>query len=307
MTAKHFFAIVNPAAGGGRCAKLAPAALERLRSGGIEVDAAETRSSGDAARLAFEAYQKGERNFLAVGGDGTSYEIVNGIFPRAAASPSDRCTLAFLPLGTGNSFLRDFHVQQASNGADALVQSLLNGEKKSCDVIRLHHSTGDLYYINLLTLGFAADAAEFANRHLKGFGYTGYAISVLACLARLNRRAFPLRADGASEFDRRRCLFLAFSNTRFTGGNMMIAPNADSSDGLIEYVRWGPIGRIGLLRNFGSLFDGTHVNHPLASRAAVREVEFALDEPVNVMIDGESLRLKCECLSVLPGVLDVIV
>lgn len=307
MAATRFFAIVNPAAGGGRCAKLAPAALQRLRAVGIETEAAETHASGDATRLAREAFERGQRNFLAVGGDGTSYEIVNGIFPLASGSPNNRCTLAFLPLGTGNSFLRDFRTQKSSNSTDAVVQSLLNNEKRTCDVIRLQHSAGNLYYINLLTLGFAADAAEFANRHLKGFGYTGYAISVLACLARLNRRAFPLRADGAAEFDRRRCLFLAFSNTKFTGGNMMIAPNADSSDGLIEYVRWGPIGRIGLLRNFGTLFDGTHVNHPLASRAAVREVEFSFDEPVNVMIDGESLRLKCERLSVLPGALDVIV
>jgi YegS/Rv2252/BmrU family lipid kinase len=303
---KHFFAIVNPAAGGGRCGKLAPAALDRVRAAGVEIEAVETRAAGDATALARAAQRAGERNFLAVGGDGTSFEIVNGIFPRAAA-PNDRYTLAFLPLGTGNSFLRDFHAHKPSNSADALVHAILNGERRTCDVIRLQHAAGELYYINLLTFGFAADAAEFANQHLKALGYTGYALGVLACLARLHRRAFPLRADNATEFDRRRCLFLAFSNTKFTGGNMMIAPNADSSDGLIEYVRWGPIGRLGLLRNFPTLFDGTHIHHKLASRAAVREVEFALDEPVSVMVDGESLRLKCERLSVLPGALDVIV
>jgi diacylglycerol kinase (ATP) len=305
--AKRFFTIVNPTAGGGRCGKLAPAALDRVRAAGIEIEAVETRAAGDATALARAAQRAGERKFLAVGGDGTSFEIVNGIFPRAAASPNDRHTLAFLPLGTGNSFLRDFHAHKPSSGADALVQAILNGEKRSCDVIRLQHAAGELYYVNLLTFGFAADAAEFANRHVKAFGYTGYALSVLACLACLDRRAFPLRADDATEFDRRRCLFLAFSNTKFTGGNMMIAPNADSSDGLIEYVRWGPIGRLGLLRNFPTLFDGTHIRHPMASRAAVREVEFAFDEPASVMIAGESLRLKCEYLSILPGALDVIV
>lgn len=304
---RRFLAIVNPAAGGGRCGKLAPAALGRVRAAGIEVEVAETRAAGDATRIARDAQNAGQREFLAVGGDGTSYEIVNGIFPRATASAEERCTLAFLPLGTGNSFLRDFHAHTISNGADVPVQTISKGERKACDVIRLQHTDGELYYINLLTLGFAADAAEFANRHLKAFGYTGYALSVMACLARLDRRAFPLRTDRSSEFDRRRCLFLAFSNTKFTGGNMMIAPNADPSDGLIEYVRWGPIGRIGLLRNFSTLFDGTHVQHPMASRAAVREVEFSLDGPVNVMVDGESLRLKCERLSVLPGALDVIV
>lgn len=305
--ANRFFAIVNPAAGGGRCGKLAPAALDRVRSAGVEIEVAETRATGDATALARAAHGNGECRFLTVGGDGTAYEIVNGIFSAATASVNNRCTLAFLPLGTGNSFLRDFHEQKHSNGPDALVETILHGEKRPCDVIRLQHAAGDLYYINLLTLGFAADAAEFANRHLKSFGCTGYAISVLACLARLHRRAFPLRTDNAGELDRRRCLFLAFSNTKFTGGNMMIAPDADCCDGLIEYVRWGPISRLGLLRNFPTLFDGTHVHHALASRAPVREVEFALDQPVNVMVDGESLHLKCERLSVLPGALDVIV
>lgn len=304
---RRFLAIVNPAAGGGRCGKLASAALDRMHAAGIEVEVAETRAIGDATRIARDAQNAGQRDFLAVGGDGTSYEIVNGIFPLAAALPEQRCTLAFLPLGTGNSFLRDFRADTTSDRADALVQTILKGEPRACDVIRLQHADGELYYINLLTLGFAADAAEFANRHLKGFGYTGYALSVMACLARMDRRAFPLRTDNTAQFDQRRCLFLAFSNTKFTGGNMMIAPNADSSDGLIEYVRWGPIGRIGLLRNFSALFDGTHVRHPMASRAAVREVEFSLDGPVNVMVDGESLRLKCERLSVLPGALDVVV
>lgn len=304
---KQFFAIVNPAAGGGRCAKLAPAALERLRAAGISLEVAETHAAGEATTIVRNAMKSGARNFLAVGGDGTSYEIVNGIFSHSAESPTQRCSLAFLPLGTGNSFLRDFHSENHPVDADSLVCTLLNGQRSACDVIRLQHSGGELYYINLLTLGFAADAAEVANYYLKGLGHTGYAISVIACLARLNRRSFPLRTDGAAEFDRRRCLFLAFSNTKFTGGNMMIAPNADSADGLIEYVRWGPIGRLNLLRNFPGLFDGTHIHHPLASRASVRDVEFALEKPVNVTVDGESLHLKCESLSVLPGALDVIV
>jgi diacylglycerol kinase (ATP) len=109
------------------------------------------------------------------------------------------------------------------------------------------------------------------------------------------------------EFDGRRCLFLSFNNSRYTGGNMRIAPQASTCDGLIEYVRWGPIGRIGLLRNLRTLFDGTHIHHPLASRRAVRRIEFALNERVDVMIDGEVLTLKLESVEVLPGGLDVLV
>ncbi|HEV2618002.1 MAG TPA: diacylglycerol kinase family protein [Candidatus Acidoferrales bacterium] len=302
-----FFAIVNPAAGGGRCGRSAPAALERLRASGIQIEVAETRAAGHATELARQAQNIGHRNFLAVGGDGTSYEIVNGIFPLRDDDPSDRRTLAFLPLGTGNSFLRDFRDHRGAEDVDALAGAILNGKSRPCDVIRLKHSSGQLHYINLLTLGFAADVADVTNRHFKGWGELGYILGVLTCLARLDRRAFPLRTGDSVEFDRRRCLFLAFSNSKFTGGKMMIAPGADSNDGLIEYVRWGPIGRFGLLSNLHTLFDGTHIKHPLASRAAVREVEFSLDAPVTVMVDGESLHLQCEHLDVLPGALDVLV
>ncbi|HXT73797.1 MAG TPA: diacylglycerol kinase family protein [Candidatus Angelobacter sp.] len=303
----RFFAIVNPAAGGGRCGKSAPAALEQLRARGIQIEVAETNATEHATELVREAQERGHRNFLAVGGDGTSYEIINGIFPLRAADAADRRTLAFLPLGTGNSFLRDFHDHRGAVDVDALARTILNGKRQPCDVIRLRHSSGQLHYINLLTLGFAADVADVTNRRFKRWGELGYILGVLTCLARLDRRAFPLHTDSSAEFDRRRCLFLAFSNSKFTGGKMMIAPGADSNDGLIEYVRWGPIGRLGLLRNLHTLFDGTHIEHSLASRAAVREVEFSLDAPVTVMVDGESLHLQCERLDVLPGALDVLV
>ncbi len=301
-----FLAIRKPAAGGGRCEKLAPAALDRLRSAGVAIDVAETHAAGHAVELVREAQKLGYRNFLAVGGDGTSYEIVNGIFPLPSDGAGDRRTLAFLPLGTGNSFLRDFRDHRQAEDVGAVANAIVNGKRSPCDVIRLKHAEGELHYINLLTLGFAADVADITNRHFKRWGELGYILGVLTCRARLDRRAFPLRADGAAKFDRRRCLFLAFNNSKFTGGKMMIAPNADSSDGLIEYVRWGPIGRIGLLCNLHTLFDGTHIDHPLASRAAVREIEFLLDAPVTVMIDGESLHLQCEHLDVLPGALDIV-
>lgn len=298
---KRFFTVVNPAAGGGRCGRLAAPALERLRAAGIELEVAETSRPGHATELAREAQARGYRHFLAVGGDGTSYEIVNGLFPRAESVA--RPTLAFLPLGTGNSFLRDF----TTRGAGAAAEALLSAPPRACDVIRLTHRDGVLHFINLLTLGFAADVAAVTNRRFKRMGQLGYILGVMTCLARLDRRAFPVRVDGSAEFDRRRCLFLAFSNTKFTGGKMMIAPKADPADGLIEFVHWGPIGRLGLLRNFHTLFTGTHIEHPMASRAAARRIEFALDGPVDVMVDGESLTLECRTLEVLPAALDVLV
>ncbi len=298
---KEMLAIVNRAAGGGRAGKLAAAALEKLRASGIKVDAVNTSGPGDASHLARDGYAKGYRNFISVGGDGTGFEIVNGLFPEALHH-SDRVALGFLPLGTGNSFLRDF----SRNGLQHATEALLAGKRRRCDVLKLTHAAGVLYYINLLSVGFTADVTALANRRFKSLGEAGYILAVLASLMRLKRRAFPLRLDSTIEFDTNRCLFLTFNNSKFTGGTMMIAPQAEIDDGLVEYVRWGPIGRFGLIRNLPGLYDGTHIEHPLAERKAVRRVEFKLEGPAAVMVDGEVQTLHCEELDVLPGALNVV-
>jgi diacylglycerol kinase family enzyme len=226
--------------------------------------------------------------------------VVNGLFPEASAG--ERPTLGFLPLGTGNSFLRDF----SDRGVEHAMESLIAGRTRGCDVLRLRYRGGVIHYINLLSVGFPADVATLRARSFSGHGELGYIISILLGLARFNRRPFPVRVDGETEFDRRRCLFLTFNNSKFTGGTMMIAPKAEVDSGLIEYVRWGAIGRLGLMRNLPGLYDGTHIEHPLAERKAVRRVEFDLDEPVDVMVDGEVLTLHCEELDVLPAALDVV-
>ena len=295
-----WFAVVNPAAGGGRCGKLAGPALERLRAAGVQIEAHETRSPGDGIQRARDAYRCGRRRFLAVGGDGTSYEIVNGLFPEALSG--ERPRLAFLPLGTGNSFLRDF----TTRGAEYAAEALLAGRSRRCDILRMAHKDGVIYYINLLSVGFAADVAFLRHERFQRYGELGYLLAVFTCLVRLERRPFPLRVDGEREYDQRRCLFLTFNNSKFTGGKMMIAPDAEPADGLIEYVRWGPIGRLGLIANLHTLYTGTHVQHPLASRQRAREIEFQLDAPVNVMVDGEVLKLQCQKLDVLPGALEVV-
>jgi YegS/Rv2252/BmrU family lipid kinase len=315
-----FLAIINPAAGGGRCGSRVGAALDRLRAAGIAIETAGTHASGDATRIAREAYRRGYRKFLAVGGDGTSYEIVNGLFPESSSQVlgfgsqavsgegEQIATLGFLPLGTGNSFLRDF-VEGApgKDGLEHAMLALLARRSRPCDVLRLTHRDGTIYYTNLLSVGFAANVAALRHRRFLGLGQFGYLLSVFLCLARLDRRPFPVRVESRQDFDSRRCLFLTFNNSKFTGGTMMIAPDAATDDGLIEYVRWGPIGRLGLIWNLATLYDGTHTRHPLAERQAVRRVEFQLDGPVDVMVDGEVLTLECRTIDVLPSALRVVV
>lgn len=315
----RFFAIINPAAGGGRCGKLAPGAIDRLQRYGVGIQVTRTSLPGEATELARQAYADGYRKFLAIGGDGTAFEIINGLFPESLTR--GRATLGFLPLGTGNSFLRDF----TANGIEHSMEALREGRHRPCDVIRLRYSgtpaatgqrdpsirlggsDGAIYFMNLLSFGFPAEVGALTNRRFKRWGELGYILGVFVELLRLRHLAFAHRLDAALEWDRRQCLFLTFSNSKFTGGKMMIAPHADAADAKIEYVRWSPIGRLRLLWLFPRLFSGTHVEHRLASRAAASRVELDLQGPVNAMIDGEILALHCRSLEILPGALDVAV
>jgi diacylglycerol kinase (ATP) len=296
---ERFFAIVNPAAGGGRSVKLVGPAITRLREKGLQVDVIASTGPGHAVELAREAYDQGYRRFLAVGGDGTAHEILNGLFIGGKATR--RIALGLLPLGTGNSFLRDF----SEGGSESTMQAILEARTRPVDLIRLTHAAGELYSFNLLSLGFTADVAALTNRAFKPLGHLGYLLGVFVRVIQLRRRSFALRCDDDAAWDERRCLFLSFNNSKFTGGNMLIAPLADPSDGLIEFVRWGPIGRLGLLRTLPKLYDGTHIEHALASRRAVRHVEFNVADPIDVMIDGEVATLEVRSLDILPAAVDL--
>src|SRR5271155_149039 len=186
---ERFIAIVNPAAGGGRAARLAGPKLAELRAQGLSVDVIASAAPGHATQLAREAYAQGYRCFLAVGGDGTAHEILNGIF--SEGPPQRRVSLGFLPFGTGNSFLRDF----SKNGSAASVAALLEGRTRPVDLLRLTHANGEIYSFNLVSIGFTADVGTITNRHFKPFGALGYYLGIFVRVAQLRRRAFALRSD----------------------------------------------------------------------------------------------------------------
>jgi YegS/Rv2252/BmrU family lipid kinase len=294
----NYLAIANPAAGNGRCGKLMEAALDKLRAAGVGIEAVRTNRAGHAVEIARSGYREGYRRFIAVGGDGTSFEIVNGLFPEALEGGPP--VLGFLPLGTGNSFLRDF----SDRGVEYAARAIIEGHERLCDVIRLKHKGGVIYYINILSFGFVADVCTLANRRFKRLGSLGYGLAVVLCLAGFKRRVFPIRIDGSAETRKEQTALLIFNNSKFTGGKMMLAPDARTDDGLIEIVRWSA-GRFDFIRNFPKCYDGSHVNHPLLWHGSARRIDIDLEGPIDVMIDGEVDRVQCESLEVLPSALKV--
>ena len=174
-----FLAIVNPAAGGGRCGRLAPIALDRVRSAGIEIDIVSRAAPARRQNCVRARTRKACGSFLAVGGDGTAYEIVNGLFPDALSGGRP---VAGISAARHRQFIPErFHDRRRG----AHNRALKNESRRACDVIRLRHSEGELYYLNLLSLGFPADVGELVNRRFKSWGELGYVAGVFVRLAGL--------------------------------------------------------------------------------------------------------------------------
>ncbi len=301
LSGPGFLAIVNGAAGGGRCSKRATEALDALRAKGLFIDVVVTQHAGHASELAREAYERGERHILAVGGDGTTYEIINGLFPLVLEHPDDPVTLGMLPLGTGNSFLRDFGIE---NEADA-VASLARGRTRSIDVIRVEHAGGILHFINLLTVGFVTNAGDLTNRRFKPLGEAGYLLAAMIGVARLRHERDPMRVDGEL-WDDHAASFTCFGNSQFTGGKFHIAPHADPGDGLVDIVRARTMNRPRFVKNLIRCYEGRHVEDGQVDERRAKRVEFLQPRERLVMLDGEIQKLTLHALEVLPGALEVV-
>ena len=87
----------------------------------------------------------------------------------------------------------------------------------------------------------------------------------------------------------------------------MIAPYANTADGLIELTRVGTLKRLDFARTFPKIFSGAHMGHPLISHVAARRVDFHISEPIDVMIDGEVVSCWPDSIDILPQALDVMV
>ena len=297
---RRTYVIVNGAAGGGRCAGRCVPALDALRREGFDLEVAHTTGAGHATELARAALASGHRRFVSVGGDGTTFEVINGLFPEAEGAGVE---LGLLPLGTGNSFLRDFGILDS----DAALANLRRWRPRPVDVIRAVHRDGTLYFLNLLGLGFTARAGDLMNRRFKALGPAGYVAAVLVSVAGLAKPVDPVQLDDEPYADARAAVFLVFSNSKFTGGAMKMAPEADPTDGFLDVVRAGAISRLGLVRTFPKIFRGRHVEHPQVEQSRAKRVVFAEPRQQPVMVDGEILHLALESLEVVPGALSVVV
>lgn len=294
---KAYYAIVNRTAGGGRCAKAAPDAIHVLERRGLALDVAFTEAPKHGTELARRAASNGYRRFLSVGGDGTAAEIVNGL---VAAGVAADCELAMLPLGTGNSFLRDFGITEP----EAACEAIARGKSAAIDVLRLTHEGGVIHFINTMGTGFVARVGELTNERFKFLGAAGYVAAVLVCVVQLQYEENTLRYAGT--IDEARTVLTSFSNSQYTGGSMRMAPDAEVADGLLDVVRAGPLGRAALIAAFARIFSGTHTDLGQVWTRQVDRVEFVNPSFQAVLIDGDLYHLTPLSIDVLPAAIRLV-
>lgn len=287
-------AILNPAAGSGRGAAKASAALRDLPS----VRVHESRSSEHTRDLARQLSGEGVDVIVACGGDGTLFDVVGGMM----LSEQRRSALAVLPVGTGNSFIRDLGISDLTQA----VRAIRDGNRRKTDVLEVQHADGRLYSINLVSFGFSAIAGDLTNRRFKPFGVAGYVSAVMASLVRLEHHVVPFSLDDGA-YESRPMTLLSFCNSRYTGGAMQMAPGAKIDDGLFDVIRIGPMNRRRFLSCFPKIFRGSHVEMPEVQVTRASTARFADVGPLPVMIDGEIRRIRASSIKVLPAALEVIV
>lgn len=294
--------VVNPHAGKGRGREIYPAVRESLGRVIRSLDVRVSEYAGHAVEIGREAALEGYERIIAIGGDGTPFEIINGLY--AAGRPQRPVAMGMIPAGTGNSFLRDFSLHTWRQALDGI----LAGRSRRVDLVQIDYERDSKkirqYYLNILGMGLIADILQLTNEKLKGFGRFGYSLAVLLRLARGMRNRLRLEIDGETLDIINSALVV--SNSKFTGGAMKIAPTADSGDGRADLVIFQEASRRDILAIFARVFKGSHIRHPRVKSLRCRSVSIDAAPRQRLMADGELLGMTPLRLRVLPGELTVL-
>jgi diacylglycerol kinase (ATP) len=274
------FVVVNPASGGGRTARLWRSLPARLRSAGLHFEAAETSGPGSATELARGAAAAGWPLVVAVGGDGTVNEVVNGLVQ--ADGPS-RATLGVIMAGRGRDTAGNLGI---ARDHEAAIRRLVHGDEILVDLGVAEWPTGARrVFLNSAGAGFDAAAAARAVS-IRMPGTVPYLLGALGALRA--HRAVPatVRLDGQLAWTGSMTMVAVANGPRF-GGGMRIAPAARPDDGLLDLIVVGDLPRWELLAWLPTVYWGAHLRHARVRAAQGRSVEVETEVPVPVHLDGE--------------------
>lgn len=302
-----WFAIVNPKAGSGRGHTDWPVIQGLLLKHGLDFDFRLTQRKFHAVELTVWAINNGYTKILAIGGDGTLNEIVNGVFIQQKVPPGN-IIIGVIGVGTGNDWQRMYSFPQSYEGK---VKAIKNEKTFLQDVGKVEFFESRVnqsrYFANAAGLGFDAEVALSTNK-LKESGRRGkllYMISLLKTLIGFRSSLVSLSIDnlklGGVTFS------ITLGIGKYNGGGMMQVPNAEPDDGLFDITIISNISRREVVRNAYRLYNGTILKHPKINGYQGKEVFVSSRPPLNLEVDGESLGTSPFTFYIVPKSIRVVV
>ena len=278
--------ICNARSGRGGVAKALPIVHEALKERDLEYDVAVTEHAGHATELARAALEEGIRFLVAVGGDGTIHEVVNGMISDDEAVAPD-AVLGIVAAGTGSDFIKTFGLPA---GPRAAVSHLDGANAFPIDIGKITYQedgrTVTRYFPNIAEVGLGAECVARAATLPRWLGPTVYLVAFWLTMRK--HKAAEVKIDLVDRVYEGRMNNLVVANGQFFGGGMKIAPKAAPTDGLfdiqIEHAR-----KKEAIAMMPKVFKGEHVPHPDIVEAKRVKVAVESDRPLRIEADGEVL------------------
>ena len=292
--------VVNPASANGSTRRRWPEIAHRAAELGLAGESLLSERPGHARELARRAAEGGARLVVAVGGDGTVNEVVNGLL----AVDGERPELAVIPRGTGIDFVRHFKIPTSLDGA---VRVAASGRARPIDAGRITYRSWSgedvsAYFANSASAGMSGAVAQRANASSKALGgKVSFLYATLMVFARWHAAEMEVEVD-----DERRSGLMydaIVANCRYLGGGMAMTPDAQPDDGLLDVLLIGDITRRELALTLPKVYRGTHLPHPKAEALRGSRVVVRAPTPLPVELDGEQPGTTPAVFEVVPKAL----
>ena len=298
--------IVNPAAGNGRCGKL----WENIRDSYIaqksDINIVYSSTSGEATDIASSAIDKGETTLVAVGGDGTINEVVNGFF-RNSEVINQEAKLGIIPLGTGSDFHRSLN---SSFSVDSILDYSGHNPTTMCDLglvscLDFKNKPVTRYFINVADAGFGA--AVVANSKNKSRALNArllYLKAVLTTLLKYRPTEIRSSIDGGRPRSSTLLTFVV-ANGKYFGGGIQVAPDASPDSGDFQTVRIASLSLLNLIVNIAKLYNGKIAQHSKVRVGHAKSIQLS-GTGVPLETDGELIGKLPATITIKPAALAVL-
>ena len=287
MPATSVAFLVNPASANGSTGRRWPEIARRAADAGLVGDAWLSERPGHIAELVERAAGDGTGLLVAVGGDGTVNEAVNGLM-RLREPGRELPELAVLPRGTGTDFVRTFRIPTRLDDALAVAR---DGKPREIDAGRVEFrawngSDATAFFCNVASAGMSGAVAQRANTTSKAMGgKASFLWATLAVFGRWKPTEVEVEVDGER---RARLMYdVIVANCRYLAGGMHMTPEAEPDDGLFDVLLIGDITKRDLALTLPKVYRGTHLPHPKAELLRGRSVSVRSPAPLPIELDGE--------------------